>query len=528
MKSEVLLCSTPLAPGQPNTYDFPNEETQRNYFKNELPGNTFLVEVNTKIDGFLESITVDIDHRFVRNFDYAVVYDYKDNYRPYYFFITGMEMATRTATTIYLKCDVMQTYMFMYELKESFVDRCHVPRWIDNQPTRNNIDEGLEYGSTMILDRELVHKMENTYILATTTPIGKTTATGGGGGGGGDTGADCLGDITKGIPSRKLFRYLKGIEGLQQYPRNIGDGQMTYGYGVTKANEPSYYDKLGNPPVSEETASKVLFELVPERYGSLVKNQMINDGIDLSKVPINVFDAFVDLTYNSGYYNSRLYKAWKNGESMDAIYNDWLTYAIMPGTIFEEGLRRRRKEEAEMFKNGNYIMSPINIMNGQGSYTGVVDGDGYFPTCGTDLSKFITISNDYGENWIVPVEGTVSATYPTYPSGSPHDGLDIACAEGTPVHVSKDGTCIKRRELTTSYGKYLFIDHGNDLITIYAHNSELLINEGDQVKAGQVIAKSGNTGNSKGAHCHFELRYKNSPVNVAPSLHVGDVIKYPN
>lgn len=339
----------------------------------------------------------------------------------------------------------------------------------------------------------------------------------------GGGGVDTLGNVSKGIPSRKYFRYVKGIEGLQQYPGNIGDGQITYGYGVTKANEPTYFNKLGNPPCSEETASKVLFELIPNRYGSLVKNQMLKDGLDLSKVPINVFDAFVDLCYNSGYYNSRMYRAWIRGASIDEIYNDWLTYATMPGTIFEKGLKRRRKEEAEMFKNANYIMSPIGILNASGGQIGTVKGDGYFPPI--ESSNFKTINNEYGNGWIIPVSnGHVTATFPYYPSGAPHSGIDFGVPIGTPVRASKPGKVIKRRELTTSYGKYLFIDHGGGLITIYAHNSELLVNEGDTVKAGQVIARSGNTGNSSGPHCHWELRVNGTAQNIAPSLKVGDLV----
>lgn len=339
----------------------------------------------------------------------------------------------------------------------------------------------------------------------------------------GGGGVDTLGNVSKGIPSRKYFRYVKGIEGLQQYPGNIGDGQITYGYGVTKANEPTYFNKLGNPPCSEETASKVLFELIPDRYGSLVKNQMLKDGLDLSKVPINVFDAFVDLCYNSGYYNSRMYRAWIRGASIDEIYNDWLTYATMPGTIFEKGLKRRRKEEAEMFKNANYIMSPIGILNASGGQIGTVKGDGYFPPI--ESSNFKTINNEYGNGWIIPVSnGHVTATFPYYPSGAPHSGIDFGVPIGTPVRASKSGKVIKRRELTTSYGKYLFIDHGGGLVTIYAHNSELLVNEGDTVKAGQVIARSGNTGNSSGPHCHWELRVNGTAQNIAPSLKVGELV----
>ncbi|EIF6153529.1 peptidase M23 [Clostridium perfringens] len=337
----------------------------------------------------------------------------------------------------------------------------------------------------------------------------------------GGGGVDTLGNVSKGIPSRKYFRYVKGIEGLQQYPGNIGDGEITYGYGVTKSNEPTYFAKLGAAPCSEETASRVLFELIPDKYGSLVKNQMLKDGIDLSKVPINVFDAFVDLTYNSGRYNSSLYRDWVNGVSPKIIYNKWLSYIIMPGSIFEDGLKRRRKEEAEMFLNANYMMSSIGILNAHGGQIGTVKGDGYFPSI---TSNFKTVSNDYG-NWILPVTGgSITALFGHYPSGAKHTGTDIGVPEGTPVRACKDGVVIKRRELTYSYGKYLQIDHGGGLTTIYGHNSQLLVNEGDHVKQGQVIALSGSTGNSTGNHSHIELRYNGTPVNFAPSLRIGQVV----
>ncbi|UBK35701.1 phage tail spike protein [Clostridium perfringens] len=336
----------------------------------------------------------------------------------------------------------------------------------------------------------------------------------------GGGGIDNIGNVSKGIPSRKYFRYVKGIEGLQQYPGNIGDGQITYGYGVTQANEPTYFAKLGPAPCSEETASKVLFELIPDRYGSLVKNQMLKDGIDLSKVPINVFDAFVDLTYNSGRYNSSLYRDWVNGVSPKIIYNKWLSYITMPGTIFQDGLERRRKEEAEMFLNSNYMMSSIEILNAHGGQIGTVKGDGYFPSF---TGNFKTITNDYGK-WILPVSGSVTALFGHYPSGAKHTGTDIGCPEGTPVRACRDGVVIKRRELTYSYGKYLQIDHGGGLTTIYGHNSKLLVNEGDNVKAGQVIALSGSTGNSTGNHCHIELRKDGTPVNFAPNLKIGDTV----
>ena len=62
-------------------------------------------------------------------------------------------------------------------------------------------------------------------------------------------------------------------------------------------------------------------------------------------------------------------------------------------------------------------------------------------------------------------------------------------------------------------GNYIVIDHGNGLSTLYAHNSSLLVGVGDHVNKGQVIARSGSTGNSTGPHCHFEVRLNGNQVN---------------
>ena len=109
--------------------------------------------------------------------------------------------------------------------------------------------------------------------------------------------------------------------------------------------------------------------------------------------------------------------------------------------------------------------------------------------------------------------------------------MDIACPEGTPVYASKDGIVRVRKELTTSYGKYLIIAHG-DSDVVYAHNSKLLVNVGDNVKQGQMIARSGNSGNSTGAHLHWEIRNPNGEViqhgvktvNPMPGYKVGQKV----
>jgi len=86
-----------------------------------------------------------------------------------------------------------------------------------------------------------------------------------------------------------------------------------------------------------------------------------------------------------------------------------------------------------------------------------------------------------------------------------HTGMDIGAAEGTNVLAANDGTVIKAA-WNNSYGNVVLIDHGGSIVTLYAHNSKLLVKTGDTVKMGQVIALVGSTGDATGPHIHFEVR----------------------
>lgn len=108
---------------------------------------------------------------------------------------------------------------------------------------------------------------------------------------------------------------------------------------------------------------------------------------------------------------------------------------------------------------------------------------------------------------------TISAGYPTYSGGGWHGGVDFPVSSGSNVYAAASGTVIIAKNLETSYGHYLVIDHGNGLSTLYAHNTTLYVGVGDHVNKGQVIASSGSTGNSTGPHCHFEVRVNGNQVN---------------
>lgn len=95
-----------------------------------------------------------------------------------------------------------------------------------------------------------------------------------------------------------------------------------------------------------------------------------------------------------------------------------------------------------------------------------------------------------------------------------HAGMDIGVYSGTPLYALKDGQVIFSGYMS-GYGNVILIHHG-DIISLYAHNSTLLVEEGQYVKGGQLIAKSGNSGVSTGPHLHFEIRKPNGET-IDPS-----------
>lgn len=111
-----------------------------------------------------------------------------------------------------------------------------------------------------------------------------------------------------------------------------------------------------------------------------------------------------------------------------------------------------------------------------------------------------------------PVSGTITA-YAYYSSGKFHGAIDYGVSVGTPVYAAADGVVMSTANLSTSYGTYVVIRHGNGLQSYYAHGTygSICVTPGQTVKKGQKIMLSGNTGNSSGPHLHFEVR--KSPYN---------------
>lgn len=100
-----------------------------------------------------------------------------------------------------------------------------------------------------------------------------------------------------------------------------------------------------------------------------------------------------------------------------------------------------------------------------------------------------------------------------------HSGIDIANNIGTPVCATADGTVVVVSSgWSGGYGKMIEIDHGNGIVTIYGHNSQLLVSPGQRVKKGEQIAYMGNSGISTGSHLHYEVRVNGTAVNPSSFL----------
>jgi murein DD-endopeptidase MepM/ murein hydrolase activator NlpD len=122
----------------------------------------------------------------------------------------------------------------------------------------------------------------------------------------------------------------------------------------------------------------------------------------------------------------------------------------------------------------------------------------------------------------VPVGGTVSSAFgtrhdPIHNKKVFHAGLNIVAAAGAEIKVALTGK-VTFSGTATGYGNMVEVDHGSGMVTRYAHNAANLVNAGEQIKAGQVIAIAGSTGRATGTHLHFEVRRDGKAVDPAPFI----------
>ncbi len=122
------------------------------------------------------------------------------------------------------------------------------------------------------------------------------------------------------------------------------------------------------------------------------------------------------------------------------------------------------------------------------------------------------VSGGLGSNLglIFPVDGYITSPYgdrkdPFTGASSNHNGLDIGAAKGTPIYSASGGKVIQARDKKNGFGLCVVIEHSSGFRTLYGHCSELLVEEGQYVSAGELIARVGSTGRSTGNHLHYSI-----------------------
>ena len=158
------------------------------------------------------------------------------------------------------------------------------------------------------------------------------------------------------------------------------------------------------------------------------------------------------------------------------------------------------------------------------------DTDDDFPVSSEDSEKVYVATDLNGQeiaesvgahvnSIILPVNGRITSPFgmrihPVSGENRMHGGIDIGGYEGEGIRAAMSGTVSKIGE-DDSFGKYVFLKHPNGMETVYAHCSKILVEDGQEIDKGEIIAEVGSTGVSNGPHCHFEVRV--GGVRIDPS-----------
>ncbi|GAB3485482.1 peptidoglycan DD-metalloendopeptidase family protein [Marinomonas epiphytica] len=229
--------------------------------------------------------------------------------------------------------------------------------------------------------------------------------------------------------------------------------------------------------------------------------------------PIDYVEKLIDVSIAGSFYQS----ARKHGLSdanillVQNLFNNQIQFdseiqagdqfkaVLRQGFVGEEQIGNSELEALELTVKGQTLQAFRNLdghfydQNGNGLSPSLLR----WPT-----SKQYRISSPFNKNRLHPITGR----------HAPHNGVDLATPIGTKVLATGNG--IVTRVANHKYaGKYLVLDNTGPYSTRFLHLSKILVNKGERVKRGQVIALSGNTGRSTGAHLHYELHFKGQAVN---------------
>ncbi|TFD69731.1 M23 family metallopeptidase [Cryobacterium ruanii] len=172
----------------------------------------------------------------------------------------------------------------------------------------------------------------------------------------------------------------------------------------------------------------------------------------------------------------------------------------------------------------------LQSVSAAGTASVLIERDGYTITEAPEPASYTEVASNgewaslspgqlSDQGWALPVLGRISSPFGSRPNkpvdgvGDFHNGTDIAAPCGQPVFAATGGKVVTSGQ-EGSYGNWILIDHGNGIETGYAHNSQLLVDSGQLVVSGEIIAIVGSTGASSGCHVHFETRVDGERIDA--------------
>ena len=203
-----------------------------------------------------------------------------------------------------------------------------------------------------------------------------------------------------------------------------------------------------------------------------------------------------------------------------SFYGQVLTRAAMAGKLKEENEQLRRYQFKvqlleENLKEARRLVNRLTELAGiDFEFTELPDDSTLFASFDAPSAAILTRDAGPDLTWPsgLPMQGFISQDFEIESQEHYHPGVDIACAEGTPVLTTAAGTVVFA-DYDSTYGHLIVVQHSDTVMTLYGHNSEILVEAGQKVMAGSRIALSGNTGKSTAPHLHYEVRVNDEPID---------------
>ena len=274
-------------------------------------------------------------------------------------------------------------------------------------------------------------------------------------------------------------------------------------------------------------------EEIANRRREMISIRSINAGNQKRKIPL-LIKVFIQTIASICIFGIAYYLSQHNNPIIENV-KSVLNYNVNIEEIYNKGnnlvnslmqYTKKEKEETNQIENNvesseeqKNLVKEENVLPEENKQDGVG---------GTD--EKVNLSQDEEDilyvkekvSLIVPTNGEITSQYgtrePTDIISANHAGLDIGATEGTEIKAAMEGTV----ELVSDfgdYGKHIKITNG-EISTLYAHCSNIFVNQGDYVEKGQKIAEVGNTGRTTGPHLHFEIRRNDRTINPQAILDI--------